>query len=92
MRHVKAKSILPNDIIQIIQEYIDGEYIYIPRKNGNEKSWGEKNGTRKNLEYRNKSIYNKYLSGIKVKEIAQEYFLSENSIRRIVSKERIINS
>lgn len=92
MRYVKAKNILPNDIIQIIQEYIDGEYIYIPRKNGNEKAWGEKNGTRKNLEYRNNSIYNKYLSGIKVKELAQEYYLSENSIRRIVSKERMINS
>lgn len=92
MRYVKAKNILPNDIIQIIQEYIDGEYIYIPRKNGNEKAWGEKNGTRKNLEHRNNSIYNKYLSGIKVKELAQEYYLSENSIRRIVSKERMINS
>lgn len=92
MRYVKAKNILPNDIIQIIQEYIDGEYIYIPRKNGNEKAWGEKNGTRKNLEYRNNSIYNKYLSGIKVKELAKEYYLSENSIRRIVSKEKMINS
>ena len=92
MRYVKAKNILPNDIIEIIQEYIDGEYIYIPRKNGNEKAWGEKNGTRKDLEHRNKSIYNKYISGVRVKELAQEYYLSENSIRRIVSKERMINS
>ncbi len=91
MRHVKAENILPDYIIQIIQEYIDGEYIYIPRKNGNEKAWGEKNGTRKRLEYRNNNIYNKYLGGSKVKELAREYYLSENSIRRIIRKERMIN-
>ena len=91
MRHVKAQNILPDYVIQIIQEYIDGEYIYIPRKNGKEKAWGEKNGTREKLRVRNISIYNKYLNGARVKELAQEYYLAENSIRRIISKERIIN-
>lgn len=88
MKYVKAHEVLPENIIKIIQNYIDGKYLYIPRKAENEKSWGEKNGTRKMLKERNFQIFKKYNEGIKVKQLAEEYFLSEQSIRRIISKER----
>ncbi len=32
MKYIKATDVLPVEILEIIQEYIDGEYIYIPRK------------------------------------------------------------
>ena len=44
MKYVKAIDVLPQEIIEIIQNYVDGEYLYIPRKNDNKKSWGEKSG------------------------------------------------
>ena len=44
MRYVKAQDVLPKDLLKLIQEYVDGEYLYVPRKNGNQKSWGEKSG------------------------------------------------
>lgn len=84
MGYVKADNILPEEIIKIIQEYVDGEYVYIPRKIGNEKSWGEKSGTRKLLSSRNQEIYDKYRSGSRVRTLSCEYFLSESSIRRII--------
>ena len=31
MKYKKAQEILPDNIIKIIQEYVDGEYLYIPR-------------------------------------------------------------
>ncbi|MBU3128207.1 hypothetical protein LGL55_23775 [Clostridium tagluense] len=90
MRYSKAQNVLPEEIIKIIQEYVDGEYLYIPRKNGNEKAWGEKNGTRKSLKHRNVEIFNKHIEGASIIELANQYYLSEKSIRRIVSQEKIL--
>lgn len=42
MKYVKAIDVLPQEIIEIIQNYVDGEYLYIPRKNDNKKSWVKK--------------------------------------------------
>lgn len=37
MSYKKIKEILPFELIELIQEYIDGEYIYIPIKQDNKK-------------------------------------------------------
>jgi len=87
MKHIKAKNVLPEEVIKIIQEYIDGEYIYIPRKNSNQKSWGEKNGIKEELKNRNIEIFNRFINGITIKGLAEEYYLSEQSIRRIVKQQ-----
>lgn len=89
MKYVKADNVLPEEIIEIIQSYIDGEYLYIPRKKGNEKSWGEKSGTKQALKSRNVEIYEKYLDGLSVQELCEEYYLSESSIRRIIRSEKL---
>lgn len=39
MKYAKEHNVLPDKIIKIIQEYIDRQYLYIPRKNYNPKSW-----------------------------------------------------
>ncbi len=38
MSYKKALDILPEELINIIQHYVDGEYIYIPRKECNRRS------------------------------------------------------
>ena len=88
MKYEKAQNILPDNIIEIIQEYIDGGYIYIPRKNENKKSWGENTETKRYLKARNKEIFNKYSFGASVKTLSERYFLTEGSIRRIIRKQR----
>ena len=40
MKYKNAQNILPKEIIKIIQQYVDGSYLYIPRKDENRKSWG----------------------------------------------------
>ena len=86
MRYIKAQSVLPEEIIKLVQEYVDGDYLYIPRKSGNKKAWGEKNGSRSSLEERNVEIYRKYIDGSSVRDIADQYYLSEHSIRRIINQ------
>lgn len=88
MKYEKAENILPNNIIELIQNYIDGGYIYIPRKNENKKSWGENTETKRQLEARDKEIFNKYSSGLPVKILCEEYFLTESSIRRIIRNQK----
>lgn len=92
MRYIKAQDVLPEEIIKIIQEYIDGNYLYVPRKNENHKAWGEKSGIKNNLKIRNNEIYKKYVDGISIDKLTQEYYLSEKSIRRIISQQRHICS
>lgn len=92
MRYVKAQDVLPDEIIKLIQEYTDGKYIYIPRKSENHKSWGEKSGIKKSLKIRNNEIYKKYINGESINSLSKEYFLSEKSIRRIITLEKAISS
>lgn len=42
MSYINAEEVLPKSLIGEIQKYIDGQLIYIPRKNENILSWGEK--------------------------------------------------
>ncbi|APQ72588.1 MULTISPECIES: CD3324 family protein [Clostridium] len=88
MKYEKAQNILPDGIIEMIQNYIDGGYIYIPKKNENKKSWGENTETKRYLKARDKEIFNKYSSGASVKILAEEYFLTEGSIRRIIRNQK----
>ncbi|CEJ72646.1 response regulator receiver protein [[Clostridium] sordellii] len=90
MKYEKAQNILPQYIVNLIQEYTDGGYLYIPRKNENKKSWGEISGTKSNLRKRNKEIFIDYEKGMKVKDIAKKYYLSESSIRKIIRQEKNI--
>ena len=92
MKYAKAHDVLPEEIIKAIQKYVDGKYLYIPRKDENHKSWGEKSGIKDTLKARNSEIYKKYLNGATVDELTNEYFLSEKSIRRIISQEKEICS
>ncbi|QAA32337.1 CD3324 family protein [Clostridium manihotivorum] len=88
MKYEKAENILPHNIIELLQNYIDGGYIYIPRKDENKKSWGENTETKIYLKNRDKEIFNKYSSGVAVKILAEQYFLTESSIRRIIRKQK----
>ncbi len=86
MSYYNGKDILPKDLIAAIQKYFDGGYLYIPRKKSNRKSWGEVRGSKQELTKRNKEIYQKYLSGIAVKNLADEYFLSDKTIYSIIAE------
>lgn len=84
MGYVKAETILPDDLVKEIQKYIQGEYIYIPSPPNKRKKWGENSGNREYIRNRNEDICKKYRSGCKIKDLAEEYFLSIESIKRIV--------
>lgn len=88
MSYVKAVDVLPDEILKIIQNYIDGEYIYIPKKEENKKVWGESSEYKNEICKRNCKIYNEYKNGVKIQTLAHKYFLSEKSIQRIILQQK----
>lgn len=88
MGYKRAEDILPTEIIAKIQDYVDGEYLYIPRKEENRRAWGAKTNTRRELKERDAAIFEAYVRGASRQELAEKYFLSEKSIGRIINKER----
>jgi DNA-binding NarL/FixJ family response regulator len=84
MRYVKAETLLPDSLLIEIQKYIQGEYIYIPSQTEKRKKWGENSGSRDYIQNRNEEIRSKYASGYKIKNLAEELFLSIDSIKKII--------
>lgn len=88
MCYIKAKTVLPTEVIELIQKYVEGEYIYIPRKESNRQQWGATTNTRKEINLRDSHIYDEYMTGVSRIALAEKYFLSKKSIDRIILKER----
>lgn len=82
MGYRNVREVLPDDLIKKIQEYIDGENIYIPKK-------GIRNVNPKQENIvRDREIFEKYQSGYKVRKLAEEYFISPQGIYKIIAKQR----
>ena len=88
MGYIRAEEILPIEIIELIQQYIDGTSIYIPRKPQHRQEWGTRTAYKQELQSRNQLIYQDYLSGKTVHKLAEDYYLSEKSIQRIIRSEK----
>ncbi|MGL4344021.1 MAG: CD3324 family protein [Cellulosilyticaceae bacterium] len=88
MKYMKAHDVLPLEVIELIQKYTDGNYLYIPRKSENQKAWGEASGTKRHLKARDLEIYQKHLKGVSISELAMMYYLSQQSIRRILAQQK----
>ncbi|HYE10425.1 MAG TPA: CD3324 family protein [Patescibacteria group bacterium] len=86
MSYKNGKEILPRKLLLELQKYVQGELVYVPKPGECRAGWGENNGTRIQLMSRNIEIYNLYRSGISVKELIETYHLSEDSIRKIITK------
>ncbi len=91
MGYKKAEEILPAEIIELIQQYADGQMIYIPRKVQSRKEWGTNTNTRQELRQRNERIYADFLSGIRTAELSLRYCLSVKSIQHIIRKMKTEN-
>ena len=85
MRYINAQGILPEDVLAIVQKYLDGAYLYIPRKPTNRKNWGDSTQTKQEIKTRNERIYAEYKAGKKAATLADEYYLSDKSIQRIIT-------
>ncbi|WP_308635853.1 CD3324 family protein [Paenibacillus silvisoli] len=83
MKYENANDVLPEELVKAIQKYAAGKLLYIP--SGDEKKgWGETSGYRDQLNRRNRMICNKYARGMTVSELADAYYLSLDTIKKII--------
>ncbi|MHB8130889.1 MAG: CD3324 family protein [Mobilitalea sp.] len=92
MSYIKAEIVLPQNLLALVQEYAEGQYLYIPKKADNRKVWGENTDSKYRVKLRDIEIYSKYKSGSCATSLANEYFLSLKSIQRILLKEKSIEN
>lgn len=88
MRYARARDILPAGLLQQLQEYVDGAYLYIPRKEEHKLAWGERTHSKSETAARNLAIFQEAEAGRDVVSLAKDYFLTEKTIRRILLEER----
>ncbi|MEK8132387.1 CD3324 family protein [Paenibacillus filicis] len=88
MGYKNGKDILPPNLLKQLQDYIQGEIIYVPKKDQTRAGWGENNGTRQSIQKRNHEIFRLYQNGYSVTELIGKFHLSEDSIRKIIVKTR----
>ena len=87
MSYIKAENVLPQELIETIQQYVDGKLIYIPCKEKQE--WGTTTSAKAFFRERNERIYETYKSGIGLHELAGRFSLSEKSIQRILRDQKL---
>lgn len=88
MNYKNGRDVLPHSLLTELQNFIQGELIYIPKRTDRRAGWGEISGARKQLAERNEEIVRFYSSGWSVADLEQKYHLSGESIRKIIVKTR----
>lgn len=83
MKYKNAQDILPDKLLQELQQYISGGVLYVPSADS-KKPWGEVSGARTYYKQRNEEIRAKYSKGCSAEELAVKYGLSVEAIYKIV--------
>jgi len=84
MQYKQANKIFPEYLLTEIQKYADGCIVYIPNKTGSRKEWGIKTNAKTEISERNKNIRSEYRDGKSLRELNDKYFLSIDTIRKII--------
>jgi Mor family transcriptional regulator len=85
MKCKNASDILPDELLKELQKYVSGETLYVP-SDKERKKWGSGSGARRFYEQRNDEIRYKFFHKASIEQLAEEYCLSFETIRKIVYK------
>ncbi len=86
MKYRNVKEILPPKLLEEIQKYIQGETVYIPKKD--KRRINVPTEYKIELQKRNTRIYTKHLEGLSNEQLAKNFSLAQSSIRRIIIEQR----
>ncbi len=82
MGYINAKDVFPTNLLIELQKYAQGKLLYIPKQ-----EWGTTlNGAKELFQKRNQKIFNSYKKGESVEILMERFHLSEESIRKIITK------
>ena len=88
MKYIKAEDVFPESLLQEMQKYIQGKYIYIPKSPGNYEKWGAYTGGKNMTAQRNKEMVQAFRIGASISQLAELYNLAEDTVKKIVDGSR----
>lgn len=83
MKYENGRDVFPEKLLRQIQKYAAGKLVYIPAGTA-KRSWGETSGYKRFLAERNREMKARFKAGADAETLAGEYFLSVESVRKIV--------
>lgn len=89
MSYKNAAEVLPPHLLEEVQKHIDGGLIYIP-KTSSRVSWGQLTGSKEAIRKRNKDIIKLFQNGTSINAISEEYYLSQETVRKIVYGKKLL--
>ncbi|WP_054704248.1 CD3324 family protein [Bacillus sp. JCM 19041] len=84
MAYKSASVVLPKELIEEIQKYVQGETIYIPKKETAHFQWGECSGTKAFIRKRNAAMKQAFSEGVSIEQLAVRHHLAVETIKKIV--------
>ena len=91
MKYENARDILPEELLKEVMAYAAGKLLYIPTS-GKRRVWGEISGARGTIRARNGEIRRAFTAGESAEELGKRYFLTPETIRKIVYEKRERNT
>lgn len=88
MSYLRGDESLPPELLREVQKYVQGAVLYIPRHAEERLGWGRRNGAREALDLRDETIRSARARGSSLEELAEEYGLSIDAIRKVLYRRR----
>jgi Mor family transcriptional regulator len=88
LKYINANKVLPEKLIVEIQKYVQGETLYIPKQETKRLKWGTSSGGRQMLDKRNETIRNSFVRGNSIEQLAEDFYLSAETIKKIIYKHK----
>ena len=86
MKYNRADLIFPDELLAEIQKYVQDGLVYIPKSRENHLKWGECSGAKSVISARNEEIRRKFRQAYTIGQLADEYALAVETIKKIVYK------
>ena len=87
MNYRKGSEVFPARLLKEIQEYVEGTMVYIPKKT-RKAGWGSISGARQLIDRRNSKMINLFERGVSIADLAEQYHLGEDTVRKIVYRRK----
>lgn len=84
MKYINAEAVFPKRLLDELQQYVQGDWIYIPAMKGTRKAWGERSGSRETLRLRNKEIRLQYERGRSIEQLSSQFGLAYDTVKKII--------
>ena len=88
MPYLRGDESLPPELLREVQKYVQGVVLYIPRHSDERLGWGRRNGAREALDRRDETIRASRASGASIDDLAEQYGLSTDAIRKVLYRRR----